>query len=100
MFILFGIVAVIAIGFLIAANFYPPLKTRLAKWIVIVEGLVATGIYWFGQATEVLQEAQKAGYLPSQWLGYLPYIFMAYLVFKKFQGDAAVKKASKIEAKK
>ena len=86
MIILFGIVAVIGIAFLLGINFYPPLKAKWAKWSVVIEGIVATAIYWFGQVSDALHQAQAAGYIPDRWLGYLPYVFLVYLLIKQVQG--------------
>lgn len=89
MIALFTIVAVLGVAFLLGINFYPPLKARWAKWSLVVEGAVATGIYWLGQVSDALKAAQDAGYLPAQWLGYLPYVFLAYLLVKRIQAALA-----------
>lgn len=91
MLTLFIVVVLAAIAFLVYANFNKKFKERFAKQIVIIEGIVTTGVYWFGQASEALQEAQRAGYLPSQWLGYLPYVFLVYLFIKQVQVGKAKK---------
>lgn len=91
MIFLFGLVAIIVFGAIIAVNFYPPVRDKWKKYSVVFEGFAATGLYWFGQATDALKDAQAAGYLPSQWLGYLPYVFLAYLLVTHIR-EAASKK--------
>lgn len=76
----------------LAWNFYPPFRERLKGWTTILEAALGGIIYYAGVATEAIQEAQKAGYIPSQWVGYLPYLFLAWMIVKRLQTKGPVGK--------
>jgi hypothetical protein len=67
----------------VAWHFIPAIKERVKGWTTILEGIGGTALYYFGAISDAVQEAQKAGYIPSQWLGYVPYILMAWVLVKR-----------------
>lgn len=89
---LFIFVVALAVIAVLAWNFYPPFREKLKGWSTIIEAILGGGIYYFGVATDALQEAQKAGYIPSQWLGYLPYVFFAWMILKRVTTSTPVGK--------
>jgi len=92
-------IAIIIVALVISAalvwNFVPAVRKKVAGWSTVIEAVLGGALYYFGILSDAIQEAQKAGYIPSQWLGYVPYVLMAYVLVKRIQTKAPVgKKAS------
>jgi hypothetical protein len=92
-------IALAIVGLFIAAalvwNFVPAVRDKVKGWTTVIEGVSMTALYYFGIVSDAVQEAQKAGYIPSQWLGYVPYLLMAWVLLKRFQTKTPVGGAKK-----
>jgi hypothetical protein len=71
-------------------NFVPAVRERVKGWSTILEAGIGGLIYALSQATDVLKELQAAGYLPSWLVAYVPYVFIAWVVVKRFQSTTPV----------
>lgn len=76
------LVIVLAIAVLVW-NFVPAVREKLRGWTTILEAVLTTAVTIFGQVTGALQDAQHAGYLPTQLAGYVPYVLLAWMVYKR-----------------
>jgi hypothetical protein len=73
-------------------NFVPTVRDKAKGWTTLIEGAGMTALYYFGIVSDAIQEAQKAGYIPSQWVGYVPYVLMAWVLLKRLQTKTPVGK--------
>lgn len=85
------ILVVVAIVVL-AWNFYPPLRQRLRGWSTILEGLIGTGLTYFGIFAGAIQEGQQAGLIPENLSQYVPAILLAWVILKRIQAKTPVGK--------
>jgi len=83
MIALFTVVCILGLGAVLAWNFYPPLREKLRGWTTVLDGLLTGAIWVFGQVSDALQEAQKAGYIPSQIVSYVPIVILLWFVLKR-----------------
>lgn len=87
-------IALALVAFVIAAavawNTVPILRKKVAGWSTLLETALGGILYAAGILGDAIQEAQKLGYIPSQWVGYIPYVLMAYLVIKRLQTKTPV----------
>ncbi len=87
-------IALIVVALVIAAalawNTVPILRKKLQGWSTLLETALGGLLYAAGVIGDAIQEAQKLGYIPSQWIGYIPYVLMAYLVIKRMQTKTPV----------
>lgn len=87
-------IALVLVGLAIAAalawNLIPALRAKLKGWSTLLETALGGALYAAGVLGDAIQEAQKLGYIPSQWLGYVPYVLMAYLILKRVQTKTPV----------
>lgn len=88
--VIFVILAVIVAALIIAWNTVPSFREKMKGWSTVLEAVLATAVYWYGQVSDALVEAQHAGYLPSQWVGYLPYVIMVWMILKRLQTTTPV----------
>lgn len=84
------VIVLVVIAAAIAWNVLPNLRKRLAGWSTLLETALGGILYAAGILGDAIQEAQKLGYIPSQWVGYIPYVLMAYLVIKRLQTKTPV----------
>lgn len=84
------IVVALVIAAAIAWNTVPILRKKLQGWSTLLETALGGLLYAAGVVGDAIQEAQKLGYIPSQWIGYIPYVLMAYLVIKRMQTKTPV----------
>jgi len=91
-----GVIFIVLITLFVAAvivwNFVPSVREKLRGWTTVLEGFLGGAIYFYGQFTDALQEAQKAGYIPSQIVSYVPIIVLLWFVFKRFKTTTPVGK--------
>lgn len=86
------ILVLLAIAAAIAWNVVPILRAKVKGWSTVLETALGGVLYGAGVVGDAIQEAQRLGYIPSQWLGYVPYILMAYLLLKRLQTNTPVGK--------
>lgn len=86
------VIVLLAIAAAIAWNVIPNLRKKVAGWSTVLETALGGLLYAAGILGDAIQEAQKLGYIPSQWLGYIPYVLMAYLLIKRVQTKTPVGK--------
>lgn len=86
-----SIVAVVIVAALVW-NFVPVVREKLKGWSTMLEAAIGASLYGLGILSDAIQEAQKAGYLPSQIVGYAPYVIFAYIAFKRWQTKTPVGK--------
>jgi len=84
------IVVALVVAAAIAWNTVPVLRKKLQGWSTLLETALGGLLYAAGVVGDAIQEAQKLGYVPSQWVGYIPYVLMAYLVIKRMQTKTPV----------
>lgn len=86
------ILVLLAIAAAIAWNVVPILRAKVKGWSTVLETALGGVLYGAGVVGDAIQEAQRLGYIPSQWLGYVPYVLMAYLLVKRLQTNTPVGK--------
>lgn len=86
------LLVLIVFAAVLAWNTIPILRKKLQGWSTILETMIGGVLYAFGVLGDAVQEAQKLGYIPSQWVGYVPYVLMAYLIIKRAQTKTPVGK--------
>ena len=84
------IIVLLVIAAALAWNIIPNLRKKVAGWSTVLETALGGILYGAGVLGDAIQEAQKLGYIPSQWVGYVPYILMAYLLIKRVQTKTPV----------
>ena len=84
------IIVALVIAAAIAWNTVPILRKKVQGWSTLLETALGGLLYAAGVVGDAIQEAQKLGYIPSQWVGYIPYVLMAYLVIKRMQTKTPV----------
>lgn len=93
---MFGTILVILLILFVVAvvvwNFVPSIRKKLRGWTTVLEGAVGSLIWLYGNITDALQEAQKAGYLPTQLVSYVPVIILVWLVIKRVHTNTPVGK--------
>lgn len=81
--LVFVLICLAALAVIIVWNFVPRVREKLRGWTTVLEGVLAAGVYWFGQISDGLREAQQAGYLPSGWVQYIPYVLLVWMILKR-----------------
>lgn len=84
------IVVALVVAAAIAWNTVPVLRKKLQGWSTLLETALGGMLYAAGVVGDAIQEAQKLGYIPSEWVAYIPYVLMAYLVIKRMQTKTPV----------
>jgi hypothetical protein len=84
------IVVALVVAAAIAWNTVPVLRKKLQGWSTLLETALGGLLYAAGVVGDAIQEAQKLGYIPSEWVGYIPYVLMAYLLIKRMQTKTPV----------
>lgn len=90
--LLFVILVIVALGAVLAWNFYPPAKAKMAGLTTAAEAILGFVLTLFAQIGEGLQEAVKAGYVPKEILPYIPVVIFAWFLFKRIKTTSPVGK--------
>ena len=80
----------IVIALVAAWNFYSPFRAKLRGWSTILEGLIGTVFAYFGIFADALEEGQRQGYIPENFVQYVPIILLAWIVIKRVQTKTPV----------
>ena len=87
---LYVVALIVACVAILAWNFVPSWREKLQGWSTIAEGVIGVVLYYFAQFAGAIQDAQSAGYIPSNVAQYVPFILLAWVVIKRFQTSGPV----------
>jgi hypothetical protein len=81
--LLFVVLCVAGVAAALCWTFIPGLRDNMKGWTTTVEAVLGIAISIFGELIGGIQDAQAAGYIPSQVVSYVPIVLFIWFLVKR-----------------